>query len=87
MAKTGKAYHSGEHLCDMMDAVNDLNKIFHEKAWVDVFAWNDDGTVTISVDDPIGNTIYTKDFGSFSEALAQLEGMMTGILIMTGKDI
>ena len=87
MTKYGKAYHAGEHLNDLMDVVGDLNKIFREKAWVDVFIWNDDGTVTISVDDPIGNTIYTKDFGSISEVFAQLEGMRTGILIMTGKDI
>ena len=87
MTKYGKAYHAGEHLNDLMDAVNDLNKIFHEKSWVDVFVWNDDGTVTISVDDPIGNTIYTKDFGSISEALAYLEGMRVGIAILLGKDI
>ena len=86
MAKTGKAYHAGEHLCDMMDAVNDLNKIFHEKAWVDVFAWNDDGTVTISVDDPIGNTIYTEDMTA-AQAFCTLRGMVYGIMIYQGKDI
>ena len=90
MTKYGKAYHAGEHLNDLMDMVNDLNSAtfaFKGKASVDVFIWNDDGTVTISVDDPIGNPIYTKDFGSISEAFAQLEGMRNGIAILLGKDI
>lgn len=74
------------NLSDLMDYVNDLNRVaLKEKASVDIGIW-DDGTVTISVCDPIGNTIYTEDMTAV-QAFSTLRGMVYGIMIYQGKNI
>lgn len=74
------------NVSDLMDYINDLNRIaLKDKASVDVGIW-DDGTVTISVCDPIGNTIYTEDMTA-AQAFCTLRGMVYGIMIYQGKDI
>jgi len=74
------------NLSDLMDYIHDANtKVLKDIGSLDIGLWND-GTVTINVYDPIGNTIYTEDMTA-SQAYDTVRGMVLGMMLHQGKDI
>jgi len=72
---------------DVADIIDDLNRVaFKEKGSVDI-TLDDDGTISIFVYDPIGNSIYHEDNMTATQAYNMLRGMLYGIMILQGKDI